>query len=188
MTDLYATTILAEHPVGYWRLNERLVTDPVVDESGNGHHGTIAGQPILTERSAIQGIADNSITFVPDSYIEILHSPAFSIQSSGQGLTVEVWMRPDTLMFQGEEGKNYIHWLGKGQRARCPKEEEKMEKWNGVFDSTPRVISNVQTVSQRMPGIPKAGWGRVPITQVISSRKVYGSIWLLVSSLMRVHA
>jgi len=134
MTDLYATAILRDHPIGYWRLNERLRSDPVVDESGNGHHGTIAGQPILTEPSAIQGIADNSITFVPDSYIEIPHSPAFSIQSSGQGLTVEVWMRPDTLMFQGEEGKNYIHWLGKGQRARGPKEEEKME-WGFRFYS-----------------------------------------------------
>jgi hypothetical protein len=38
------------------------------------------------------------------------------VATSGQGLTVEVWMRPDVLDFQGEgtdADHAYIHWLGK---------------------------------------------------------------------------
>ena len=96
--------------------------------SGNG------SEPILMETSSIHGITDNSITFVPDSYIQIPHSPEFSIESSGQGLTVEVWMRPDTLTFQGEVGKHYIHWLGKGQQVKSQNEEETME-WGFRFYS-----------------------------------------------------
>ena len=127
MTDSYFSLIRSESPVGYWRLDERFHSDKVVDESGNGHHGTFQGRPLLGEPGAIHGSANKSMTFVPESYIEIPHSPEISIQSSGQGLTVEVWMRPDVLEFSGEPRRTYIHWLGKG-------EADKME-WGFRFYS-----------------------------------------------------
>jgi hypothetical protein len=45
----------------------------------------------------------------------------FSIATSGKGLTVEVWMRPDNLEFEGEHAgsaDDYIYWLGKGEKRR----------------------------------------------------------------------
>lgn len=116
MTDPYFTLIRSETPVGYWRLDERSPTDPVVDESGNGHHGTFSPtKPSLGEPGAIVGSANRSMSFAPNAFIEIPHSPDFSIQSSGEGLSVEVWIRPDALLFQGEGDRKYIHWLGKGE-------------------------------------------------------------------------
>ncbi len=51
------------------------------------------------------------------SYAEIPNAPDFSV--SAAGLTVAVWMRPDTLTFPVTEGslptQKYVHWLGKGQ-------------------------------------------------------------------------
>jgi hypothetical protein len=41
-------------------------------------------------------------------------SQSFSQPTSGAGLTVEVWMRPDALVFSGETDNPYVHWLGKG--------------------------------------------------------------------------
>jgi hypothetical protein len=115
MTDAYAEAVCADGPVGYWRLNERSHDDQVADESGRQHHGTFVGRPILSAPGAIHGSPNAAMLFVPDAHIEIPHSPVFSIPTSGQGLSVEVWMKPDDLHYVGEAGKHYIHWLGKGQ-------------------------------------------------------------------------
>ncbi|MBV8170399.1 MAG: LamG domain-containing protein [Candidatus Eremiobacteraeota bacterium] len=55
-----------------------------------------------------------------DSYVEIPSSPAHSLTPAG--LTVAVWMRPDSLAFAKTEGslasQQYVHWLGKGQSGQ----------------------------------------------------------------------
>lgn len=50
-----------------------------------------------------------------DAYVEVPNSDAFSQPTSGKGLTVEVWFRPDTISFDGQTSEHYIHWLGKGE-------------------------------------------------------------------------
>jgi len=125
--DAYALEILADRPVGYWRLNERSHAEPVTDESGHNHHGRFVGRPALDQQGAIHGSANRSMSFVPQAYIEIPSSPEFSIPTSGEGLSVEVWVCPHDWLFQGEGGKRYIHWLGKGELAQSPDEKGSME-------------------------------------------------------------
>ena len=52
------------------------------------------------------------------SYVEVPTSPDLSITASG--LTVEAWMRPDSLSFTHTQGslptEHYVHWLGKGTK------------------------------------------------------------------------
>ncbi len=52
------------------------------------------------------------------SYVEVPASPDLSI--SAAGLTVEAWMRPDSLSFSHSQGslptEQYVHWLGKGTK------------------------------------------------------------------------
>jgi hypothetical protein len=118
MNDAYAVAVLVDGPVGYWRLNERTHDEQVTDESGQSHHGRFVERPSLGEQGAIHGSANCSMSFASEAHIEILHSTEFSIQTSGEGLSVEVWMRPDTLLYEGEGNKKYIHWLGKGEPER----------------------------------------------------------------------
>jgi hypothetical protein len=125
--DAYSEAVLADGPVGYWRLNERTHDEQVTDESGHNHQGRFVGRPTLGQQGAIHGSPDCSMSFAPEAHIEIPHSPEFSIQTSGKGLSVEVWMKPDLLHFQGEGGKRYIHWLGKGELAQSPHEKDRME-------------------------------------------------------------
>lgn len=133
MNDAYSRTILEDSPVGYWRLNERRYTDPVVDESCNGRHGRFSvDKPTLSESGAIAFPENKAMAFAPEAYIEIPHSPDFSIQTSGRGLTVEVWMCPLTLNFPGEGQSKYIHWLGKGERKKSSHDDDKME-WGFRF-------------------------------------------------------
>jgi hypothetical protein len=50
-----------------------------------------------------------------DAFVVVADSAAFSQPSSGKGLSVEAWLRPDLLVFSGQTSENYVHWLGKGQ-------------------------------------------------------------------------
>jgi hypothetical protein len=110
----YAQTVLAKRPVAYWRLGER--TGPVAaDASGLGNNGTYHGSPTLATPGAIRGDADGAVRLDGRlDYIEIPSSDAFSQPASGRGLTVEAWMRPDTLTFAGQTTQSFVHWLGKG--------------------------------------------------------------------------
>ncbi len=112
--DAYASAVISDGPVGYWRLNEQSPGDHVTDESGFNHHGRFVGNQFQSEPGAIAGSANRSIRFVPETHVEIPHSDHFNIQTSGQGLSVEVWFKPAVFAYSGEGGKKYIHWLGKG--------------------------------------------------------------------------
>jgi hypothetical protein len=110
----YAQTVLAKRPVAYWRLGER--TGPTAsDATGNGHAGTYRGNPALGEPGAIANDPDGAVRLGGHhDYVEISDSVHFSQPASGRGLTVEVWMRPDVLVFPGQTAQTYVHWLGKG--------------------------------------------------------------------------
>jgi hypothetical protein len=55
-----------------------------------------------------------------NAYVEVPSSPDLSL--SNAGLTIAVWMRPDSLTFSKTEGslasQQYVHWFGKGQNAQ----------------------------------------------------------------------
>lgn len=46
-------------------------------------------------------------------YVEIPDADIFSEPTTGE-LTVEAWMRPDSLSMPNQESSGYVHWLGKG--------------------------------------------------------------------------
>jgi hypothetical protein len=121
-TDPYSTVVLAKGPVGYWRLGES-VGPTAADSSGDGFDGAYHGNPTLGEPGAIVGSADTAIRlngFGSGDYVEIPDPDGalFSQPTSGAGLTVEVWMRPDALFFPGETDQPYIYWLGKGGHSQ----------------------------------------------------------------------
>ncbi len=111
----YSAGVLKKHPAGYWRLGEKH-GPAAADASGNLHPGQYIGKPIFGEPGAIVGDPDTAIGIKPSgNYVEIPSFPQFSVASSGEGLSIEVWMRPDALVFPGETNDPYVLWLGKGQ-------------------------------------------------------------------------
>ncbi len=114
----YAKAVLAKKPVAYWRLGEA-AGPAALDSTANGHRGTYHGTPAFHERGAIKGDANTAITLDGKrSYIEMANHKDFSQPTSGKGLTLEVWVRPDVLAFEGETDDPYIFWLGKGEPQR----------------------------------------------------------------------
>jgi hypothetical protein len=111
----YSAHVLAKRPVGYWRFDE---TGGIIahDASGQARNGTYKGGFTLGQPGALQSERDFAVGLDGrNGFIEVPDSDAFSQPTSGQGLTVEVWVRPDTLVFSGQTDQHYIHWLGKGQ-------------------------------------------------------------------------
>ncbi len=114
----YRRKVLAKHPIAYWRLGERR-GPTAVDATNRGHNGTYHGTPTFQDMGAIRCNLNTAIKLDGDaSYIEVPDSRAFSQPTSGRGLTIEAWLRPDVLVFQGETSDPYIHWLGKGDPGR----------------------------------------------------------------------
>ena len=114
--DSYSESVLAKHPVAYWRLGERQGPE-AADTSGHDHQGTYHGEVSFGQRGAIRGDPNTAIAVTPPGmYVEIPDSAEFSQPTSGRGLSVEVWMRPDLLTFPGESNDPYVMWLGKGEK------------------------------------------------------------------------
>jgi hypothetical protein len=119
----YERAVLASGPAAYWRLGEVRGTDSR-DATGRGHDGRYLGPVELGQAGAIASDPDRSIRLPgprAKAYVAVPDSNDFSIATSGQGLSVEVWMRPDVLDFPGEDARGpggFIHWLGKGEKGR----------------------------------------------------------------------
>jgi hypothetical protein len=118
MSLAYRDAVLAKNPVAYWRLGES-AGQKAFDETGNGNSGNYCGNPIYGQPGAINGDPNTAVQFTGADYVEMSDSASFSQPTSTFGLTVEAWMRPDSLHFQGQStpgsGQNpYVHWLGKG--------------------------------------------------------------------------
>ena len=110
----YRQKVLNSGPVGYWRLGET-GGSTAKDETKFGLHGTYNGRPIFAERGAIHNDTNTAVRFDGSkSYVEIPANRAFSQPTSGKGMTVEVWLRPDAIVFDGETDDPYVFWLGKG--------------------------------------------------------------------------
>ena len=113
----YSATVLADKPLGYWRLGE--TKGPTAhDESGHKRDGTYVKPVFFKQPGAILGDLNTAIKLDgKKGYVEVDKSHGFSpADPKNKGLTVEVWMKPDKLDFHGgQNGKDYVHWLGKGQ-------------------------------------------------------------------------
>jgi hypothetical protein len=121
--EAYEGSVLASAPVAYWRLGES--RGPTArDATGHGNDGNYVGRPVFGQSGAIASDPDGSVAFDgprTKSHITVPDRDEFSVATSGKGLTVEVWMRPDVLEFAGEDGhaaEGFIHWLGKGEKGR----------------------------------------------------------------------
>jgi hypothetical protein len=109
----YDAVVLADGPAVYLAMRNAGGTEP--DLSGHGLTGTYvagAGGTFTTTK-----LPDGEVATVfngVDQYLEVPDADALSVPTTG-ALTIEAWMRPDTLQFDHTEHEGYVHWLGKGE-------------------------------------------------------------------------
>ena len=159
----YGRRVLEKKPCGYWRLGEMAGTTVVADASGNGLNGSVSGEVALGEKGVLDKEKDAAAKFDgrAGGCIEIPDHPSLSQPTSGQGFTVEAWMRPDDLEFTGGEGsEGYIHWLGKGETGRqewalrfYPKDSSRPNRVSAyIFNPGPGLGSGAYVEEHLKPG------------------------------------
>jgi hypothetical protein len=113
--EAYQKRVLDKHPVAFWPLDE--THGPVaLDHAGGAHPGVYRGGVAFQQSGPPQighegAVGLNGV----NAFVEAADSDVFSQPTSGKGLSVEAWFRPDLLTFAGQTSEHYIHWLGKGQ-------------------------------------------------------------------------
>lgn len=111
----YDEAVLADHPVAYFAMTSATGKPNERDLTGRGHDGRYF--PTGAPRKTKMPNGDWATVFDGfTQYLEVPSAPEFSIPPGG-ALTIEVWMRPDTLEFPSAQG-GYVHWAGKGERGR----------------------------------------------------------------------
>jgi hypothetical protein len=106
----YDRTILCDHPVMFLAMDTP-GSGSQRDLSGHGNNGTYLGG---TPHSAILPNGDKAADFNGSSqFLTVPASAAMSVPTRG-AITIESWIKPDTLQFPHSEAEGYVYWLGKG--------------------------------------------------------------------------
>jgi len=88
----YSSEVLADSPVGYWRLEETTGAT-AADSSGNARDGTYTGSPTLGVPGALAISTNKATTFNGTTqYVAISDNAAFSIPTTNL-FSVEAWFR-----------------------------------------------------------------------------------------------
>ncbi|TLX93659.1 MAG: hypothetical protein E6K91_08390, partial [Thaumarchaeota archaeon] len=109
-TSSYNQVILNDHPIMFLAMDTPS-TGTQLDLSGNGHNGVYkGGTPLLAQLPNGENIVDfDGAT----QYVSVPSSPALSVPTTGI-ITIESWIRPDTLQFPYYTAEGYVYFLGKG--------------------------------------------------------------------------
>jgi hypothetical protein len=98
----YVRAVLRDQP--------RALLHGLRDLTGHGRRGRAVGAPVRVRMPN----GDRAFRFNGrGQYLQFGDRKAFEIDATGV-LTVEFWMRPDTLQFSDEEGSGYVYTMGKG--------------------------------------------------------------------------
>ncbi len=108
--SVYDQTILNDRPVMFLGMGSPGAGSEA-DLSGHGNGGTyVGGTPGLSTLPDGEKAADFNGS---SQYLTVKASPALSVPT-GRALTIESWIKPDTLQFSHSEAEGYVYWLGKG--------------------------------------------------------------------------
>ncbi len=102
----YDSTVISDKPVAYYRLAGENVRNCVTDS----YHGSYQNSPSISNMPNGDSV---SVFNGVNQYAEIPDNDAFSVPTTGS-ITIEAWLRPDTLQFPNSEAGDYVHWMGKG--------------------------------------------------------------------------
>jgi hypothetical protein len=109
----YDAAVLSDTPAAYWPMN-RPGSAGEPDLTGSGLAGVYAGRRTATT------LPNGDIAAAFDGatgYLQVPDHASVSPATAGV-LTIEAWMRPDTLTFPRDQSTGYVHWMGKGTAGR----------------------------------------------------------------------
>src|SRR5262249_51923465 len=110
----YDTAILQDHPAMYLPLASPRGGGVEPDLASGRHPGTYFPRTSSPKKARLPNgdVAADFDGFT--QYVEVPSALSLSVRL-GHALTIEAWIRPDTLQFPSYEKEEYVHWAGKGE-------------------------------------------------------------------------
>lgn len=99
----YASEVLADNPLGYWRLGEASGTT-AADDSGNGNDGTYGGSPTLGATGLLPR-ADDSDTAVDFDGVDDAVDTGLTVATGSDERTFEAWIQ----LNDGDDYYPFVH-------------------------------------------------------------------------------
>ncbi len=113
----YDAMVLQDRPVLFLPLSSAQGNPVEPDLSGNANTGRYFPATRLPAKTRMPN-GDYATVFDGfTQHLEVRSSAALSIPRGGV-LTIEAWIRPDTLEFPSQESDGYVHWAGKGESGQ----------------------------------------------------------------------
>jgi len=109
----YDDLIRSHNPAMYLRMSTPR-TGIETDLTGRGHTGAYHPATRYPAQSRLPNGDRVAVFDGATQYLQVADANDLSVTSRGE-LTVEAWIRPDTLQFPRAEGSGYVHFLGKGE-------------------------------------------------------------------------
>jgi hypothetical protein len=92
----YSSAVLADTPVGYWRMDDPIPATQLADSSGNANTGSYVNGPTLGITGGLFGDSDAAVSFDgTNDYATIPNST--SLNSPSTALTLEAVVKPGTI-------------------------------------------------------------------------------------------
>jgi hypothetical protein len=105
----YDDAVLADRPAAYWPM-----TRPYAGTESSLGTVHLTGRYAGGRGPATLPNGDTAADFDgATGYLEVADNAVLSPATTG-ALTLEAWLRPDTLQFPHQESSGYVHWMGKG--------------------------------------------------------------------------
>ena len=103
----YDSMVLSDSPTLYLTLGSSNTAETSLV---GDHFATFSGSP----GSTVLPNGDQATLFdgTLGQYVQVPDADDLSVPTAG-ALTIEAWLRPDSLVFPAVEGTGYVHWLGK---------------------------------------------------------------------------
>lgn len=152
----YPDLVLADHPNGYWRLDD---TD--ADSSGNGNNGADVDAVTRGAPGALAGSADTSVT-LNGGYVNVPNSPTVALH--GQ-FTLEAWFRTTVSGQQQGIVERYDTPAWNGELIRIDSDNHLY----GYVAASPGNSADVTSASTITPNV----WHHVALTDDGTSLKLY---------------
>jgi RHS repeat-associated protein len=95
----YKPAVMADAPVGYWRMGDPIPSVQMADSSGNGNTGTYKNGPTLGAAGGLAGDSDTAVSFNgTNQYATVPNST--SLNSPSAAITLEAVVKPGTISGQ----------------------------------------------------------------------------------------
>ncbi len=112
----YDSKVLADLPVLYLTLGAPHGSHVEHDLSTSHHGGTYFSGSNSIQKTQMPNGDAASVFNGANQYLEVSSRDNLSLQHN-KALSLEAWIRPDTLQFPNSEGDGYVHWAGKGESS-----------------------------------------------------------------------